>query len=154
MKLGVYIDTSNLYYGVKEVYDRKINYRALMDFIKDIGTVYTAKAFMAQLGDQASRFIDCLGALDIEVFCKEPKPMRTKQGIVHKADWDVGLTIQVIKDIGEVDGVVLCTSDGDFAPLVQFLKEAGKTVIIIASNASHELAIADHVLPIGELVLL
>jgi uncharacterized LabA/DUF88 family protein len=39
-----------------------------------------------------------------------------------KADWDVGMAVDAIRMAGMLDVVILVTGDGDFVPLVNYLK--------------------------------
>jgi uncharacterized protein (TIGR00288 family) len=53
---------------------------------------------------------------------------------LKKADWDVGITIDAIRISPTVDTIVLVSGDGDFIQLVEYLKNQGKRVEIIAFN--------------------
>jgi hypothetical protein len=39
-----------------------------------------------------------------------------------KADWDVGLAVDAIKLAPKLDAIILVSGDGDFVPLVEYLK--------------------------------
>jgi len=58
-------------------------------------------------------------------------------GGIKKGDWDVGITVDAIR-LGEssVDSLVLGTGDGDFVPLVEYLKNRGRQVEVIAFGRS------------------
>ena len=43
-------------------------------------------------------------------------------GGAKKADWDVGLAVDAITAAPNLDTVILFTGDGDFIPLVEYLK--------------------------------
>lgn len=135
--LGLYIDVSNLYYCIYNNSRGKLNYQKLIDFLSPLGTFAVKKAYGAQAENEAENFIKILNDLGIETFYKTPKYFGAKhQG---KADWDVGITIDVIKDLDKLDTVILATADGDMAPLVKYCIEKDKMVIIIGSNISKEL---------------
>ncbi len=40
-----------------------------------------------------------------------------------KGDWDLGMALDAIKAADKLDVVILVTGDGDFLPLVSYLKE-------------------------------
>ena len=40
----------------------------------------------------------------------------------EKGDWDVGMAIDAVRLSAQLDAVVLVTGDGDFVPLVEYLK--------------------------------
>ena len=60
---------------------------------------------------------------------------------MKKADWDVGMSVDGIKMLATLDVIVIISGDGDFAPLVEYLKNQGRQVEAIAfgRSASSEL---------------
>jgi len=55
---------------------------------------------------------------------------------MKKADWDVGITVDAIRISQDVDTIVLGSGDGDFLQLVEYLKNQGKRVEVIAFSRS------------------
>ena len=53
-----------------------------------------------------------------------------------KADWDVGMAVDAIALSPKVDAVVLATGDGDFVPLVEYLKGHGVICEVAAFSES------------------
>ena len=51
---------------------------------------------------------------------------------MKKADWDVGIVIDAIRTATSLDVIILCSGGGDFIPLVNYLKNQGKRVEILA----------------------
>lgn len=58
---------------------------------------------------------------------------------LKKADWDVGLAVDAIKISSSIDTIVLVSGDGDFIPLVEYLKNQGKRVEVMAFSRSASL---------------
>src|SRR3989339_93950 len=57
----------------------------------------------------------------------------SRRGLLKKADWDVGITVDAIKLGNKLDVIVLVTGDGDFLPLVEYLQNTkGCLVEVIA----------------------
>ncbi|HAO64989.1 TPA: hypothetical protein DCQ44_03350, partial [Candidatus Taylorbacteria bacterium] len=50
------------------------------------------------------------------------KNLQIFMGGSKKADWDVGLAVDAIKLAPKLDTVILATGDGDFVPLVEYLR--------------------------------
>jgi uncharacterized LabA/DUF88 family protein len=50
------------------------------------------------------------------------KDIQVYPGGFKKADWDVGLAIDAVRIASSLDTVILVTGDGDFIPLVEYLK--------------------------------
>jgi len=79
-------------------------------------------------------FFEALTRIGIETKIKD---LQIFPGGMKKGDWDVGMAIDAIELAEKLDAVVLITGDGDFAPLVQYLKvKFGCQVEIIAFGKS------------------
>ncbi len=120
-RVAVFIDTQNLYHSAKNLYNTKVNFGAIMEnalgkrkLIRAIAYVITTEA-----GDE-TQFFEALTKLGIET---KTKDLQIFYGGSKKADWDVGLAVDAIRLAPKVDTIVLATGDGDFVPLVNFLKE-------------------------------
>ena len=74
-------------------------------------------------------FFDALSKLGIETRVRD---LQEFYGGAKKADWDVGIVIDAIRTSPGLDVVVLCSGDGDFIPLVEYLKNQGKRVEVLA----------------------
>ena len=135
-RVGVFIDIQNLYHSAKHLYSARINYRELIkelsssrQLIRVIG--YVVKSETA-LGEKA--FFEALEKAGVELRMKD---LQIFPGGVKKADWDVGMAIDAIKMAPKLDAVVLATGDGDFVPLVEYLKYTyGVQVEVIAFGKS------------------
>jgi uncharacterized LabA/DUF88 family protein len=120
-RVAVFIDTQNLYHSAKNLYNAKVNFGAIMEnaiskrkLIRSIAYVITTEA-----GDE-TQFFEALTKLGIET---KTKDLQIFYGGAKKADWDVGLAVDAIRLAPKVDTIILATGDGDFVPLVNFLKE-------------------------------
>ena len=58
--------------------------------------------------------------------------MQEWYGGAKKADWDVGIVIDAIRTAPSLDVIVLVSGDGDFIALVEYLKNQGKRVEVMA----------------------
>lgn len=120
-RVAIFIDTQNLYHSAKNLYNSKVNFGAIMEasvagrkLIRALAYVITTEA-----GDE-TQFFEALTKLGIET---KTKDLQIFYGGSKKADWDVGLAVDAIRLAPKVDTIVLATGDGDFVPLVTFLKE-------------------------------
>ncbi len=104
-----------------------------------MGNIIIKKAYGAQMKDEASKFIIALETLGFETIYKKPKTFYNEEKVQHKADHDVEISIDMIKDMEHYDVAILGTADGDLTPTVKYLKEHGKEVIVFACNISHNL---------------
>jgi len=114
-KLGLFVDVSNLYYCIKHKYKSKLNYRRFLDYVQDLGDLDFAIAYGAKSNDQADAFIKTLESLGFEIRYKSPKVYKGNT-VVKKADWDVGITIDIVKRMGSVD--IICLGSAEMKSLL------------------------------------
>jgi len=134
-RVGVYIDTQNIYHSAKNLYQARVNFSEMLKravggraLIRAIAYVITTEA-----GDEKS-FFEALEKMGIET---KTKDLQIFFGGAKKADWDVGMAIDALTHASKLDAVVLVTGDGDFVPLVQYLKMSeGCQVEIVAFGKS------------------
>lgn len=133
-RVGVFIDTQNLYHSAKNLYQSKVNFGAVLkdavgsrELIRAIAYVITTES------GEEKNFFEALGKLGIEA---KTKDLQVFFGGAKKADWDVGLAIDAIRMAPHVDTVILASGDGDFVPLVEHLKHMGVRVEVITFSKS------------------
>lgn len=120
-RVAIFIDTQNLYHSAKNLYNAKVNFGAIMEAVTGKRKLIRALAYVitTEAGDE-TQFFEALTKLGIET---KTKDLQIFYGGAKKADWDVGLAVDAIRLAPKVDTIVLATGDGDFVPLVNFLKE-------------------------------
>lgn len=120
-RVAVFIDTQNLYHSAKNLYNSKVNFGAIMEASVGKRKLIRALAYVitTEAGDETN-FFEALTKLGIET---KTKDLQIFYGGSKKADWDVGMAVDAIRIAPKVDTIVLATGDGDFEPLVNFLKE-------------------------------
>jgi uncharacterized protein (TIGR00288 family) len=69
-------------------------------------------------GEERS-FFEALEKIGIET---KTKNLQIFAGGAKKGDWDVGLAVDAIKLAPKLDTIIIISGDGDFVPLVEFLK--------------------------------
>ena len=69
--------------------------------------------------------------------------MQEFYGGLKKADWDVGMVVDAVRISPSVDAIVLVSGDGDFIPLVEYLKNQGKRVEVVAFGRSAALKLKE-----------
>src|SRR3989338_8572751 len=129
-RVGVFVDVQNMYYSAKNLYDRHVNFGAVLKDAVAERKLIRAPAYTitAALPDE-KHFFEALKKQGFEVVSKE---LQIFPGGVKKGDWDIGIAVDAIKISRQLDVVVLVTGDGDFVPLVEYLRYHGLLVEIIA----------------------
>jgi uncharacterized LabA/DUF88 family protein len=119
-RVGIFIDTQNLYHSAKNLYKARVNFNNVVkDAVAD-RTLIRAIAYVitTETGEEQG-FFEALTKMGIETRTKD---LQVFYGGAKKADWDVGMAIDAIKLAPKLDAVVLATGDGDFVSLVEYLK--------------------------------
>lgn len=136
MSAALFVDISNLYYCVGKRFEgRKLDYRALYERAEQFGELQRAFAYGIQQNDEAVKFITCLKKLGYDTKYKKPN-----QGDkVRRADWDVGIAMDVVRMVPRVDTIILGTADPDMMELIRWVKDQGVRVVVIACGIPREL---------------
>lgn len=139
-RVGVFIDTQNLYHSAKNLYHARVNFGNVVKECLAGRILIRAVAYVAstESGEEAA-FFDALTKMGIET---KTKDLQIFSGGAKKADWDVGMAIDAVKLAPRLDAVVLATGDGDFIPLVEYLKNSHGTqveMIAFGKSASQKL---------------
>lgn len=133
-RVAVLIDVQNLYHSAKNLYGAKVNFREVLKTAISQRTLIRAFAYVVRTKTGEEKpFFEALTKLGIETRVRD---LQEFYGGLKKADWDVGITIDAIRIAPSVDTVVLVSGDGDFLQLVEYLKNQGKRVEIIAFSRS------------------
>ncbi len=151
-RVGVFIDVPNLYHSAKNLYRAKVNFKEVLKTAIAGRHLIRALAYSIRTeGGEEQAFVDALTKSGIEVRLKD---LQIFPGGMKKGDWDVGLAVDAIKLGSKLDAIVLVTGDGDFVPLIEFLKvNFGCQVEVIAfgRSASGQLKeIADDFIDLGQ----
>lgn len=119
-RVGVFIDTQNLYHSAKHLYKRRVNFgNVLKDSLYGRSLIRAIAYVITTESGEEKAFFDALQKLGIET---KTKDLQIFYGGAKKGDWDVGIAIDAIKAAPKLDTVILVSGDGDFVPLVEYLK--------------------------------
>ena len=134
-RVGIFIDTQNLYHSAKNLYKSKVNFGNVVKEALAGRQLIRAVAYVIRTESEEEKgFFEALNKLGIETKVKD---IRVFAGGAKKADWDLGTTIDIVAMSQKLDTIVLATGDGDFVPLVEYLKYAhGCQVEVIAFGKS------------------
>lgn len=133
-RVAVFIDTQNLYYSAKKLFGAKVNFQEVLKLAVFGRKLVRAFAYVVQTKTGEEKpFFDALSNLGIET---RVRPLQEFYGGLKKADWDVGIVIDAIRVANSLDAIVLASGDGDFLPLLEYLKNQGKKVEVIAFGKS------------------
>ncbi|HET8581327.1 MAG TPA: NYN domain-containing protein [Candidatus Paceibacterota bacterium] len=134
-RVGVFIDTQNLYHSAKNLYQSRVNFAAMLKEALAERKLIRARAYVVNTeSGEEQPFFEALQKIGIEI---KTKDLQIFYGGAKKADWDVGLAVDAITASQRLDAVILATGDGDFIPLVEYLqKHSGCQVELITFGRS------------------
>lgn len=120
LKTGLFVDVQNIYYTTKSVYGRSFDYRRLWQKLNETHQLDVAIAYATDRGlDSQIKFQNAMRHLGFTVKLKN---FIQRQDGSAKGDWDVGITIDVLKYAPDLDHIILLSGDGDFSLLLDEIK--------------------------------
>jgi uncharacterized LabA/DUF88 family protein len=150
-RVAVLMDVQNLYHSARNLYGARVNFGAILKLavadrilIRAFGYVVRTKT------GEEKPFFEALIKLGIETRVRD---LQEFFGGTKKADWDVGITVDAIRIAQSCDTIVLCSGDGDFLQLLEYLKNQGKRTEVLAFGRSASARIkefADEFIDLGQ----
>ncbi|MFZ2832203.1 MAG: NYN domain-containing protein [Minisyncoccia bacterium] len=143
--LEKYSAERTLYFGGVEIHNFKYDYQKedtvsigeledyLLELIKNKGKELN-EAELLLLGRhlQRVRFYLKLMQFGYQLFLKPVKMYDQDDGTTkRKANCDVDMAFHLMKEVDNFDRAVVLSGDGDFLPVLKYLRETGKEVIVL-----------------------
>ncbi len=130
-RVGIFIDVQNIYHSAKNLYQARVNFGELIKTLTAGRKLIRAVAYVVKsetaLGEFS--FFEALKKSGLELRSKD---LQINADGSKKADWDVGMAVDAIRMANFIDAVILVTGDGDFVPLVDYLKwGSGRQVEVV-----------------------
>ena len=128
------MDVSNMYHSARHLYKKKVNFNEVLKTAVAGRKLIRAIAYVVKAETELEQgFFEALEGSGFEVKAKD---LQIFWGGQKKGDWDVGITVDMIKMGPKLEGIVLISGDGDFQPLLEYLKSLGHRVELIAFGKS------------------
>lgn len=139
-RVGVLVDIQNMYYSARVLYNKKTNFKEILNSAVGGRKLIRALAYGIKTEEGTEeKFFESLAKAGFEV---KTKDLQIFKGGMKKGDWDVGISIDAIKLADKLDVIVLVSGDGDYIPLVnylQFNKGIRVEVMAFSESCSHKL---------------
>jgi len=133
-RVGVFVDVQNMYYSAKNLYNAKVNFGKILEDAQAGRQLIRAIAYVVKAEEPLEQtFFDALEKAGYEVKVKD---IQIFPGGVKKADWDVGVAIDMIRLSNRLDVMVLISGDGDYVPVVEYLRNQGHRVEVMGFGRS------------------
>lgn len=141
-RVGIFVDDANLSASARRDLGSRLDYAAVLEAITDGRPRAAAIAFIVDAPETTrekhAAFANSLRGQGWEL---REKRAKVRHDGSRKADWDMGMAMEILEHLDDVDVVVIGSGDGDFIPLVKRLKRAGKRVEVAAFRASTDVAL-------------
>jgi len=138
-RVGIFIDVQNVYHSAKHLHKSHVNFNQLIKtltadrfLVRSLAYVVKSDHLPQPEGGARSEglFFEALKKAGIELRLKD---LQVYPDGSKKADWDVGMAVDAVRLANTLDVIILVTGDGDFIPLVHYLKWGlGKQVELAA----------------------
>jgi uncharacterized LabA/DUF88 family protein len=120
-KVSIFVDVQNIYYTCRQAYQSNFDYNKFWANVTRGRVLVGAFAYATDRGDaKQQQFQNILRAIGFTVLLK---PMLQRKDGTTKADWDVGIALDVYEAAAHCDTVVLASGDGDFAILLERIRQ-------------------------------
>ena len=130
-RVGVLVDIQNMYYSAKVLYKKKVDFKEILKTAVSGRKLIRAIAYgIKTIEGLEKNFFDALQKSGYELRTKD---LQIFPGGAKKGDWDVGLTVDVIRMMESLDVIILVTGDGDYIPLINYVKWGGGRVVEVAA---------------------
>ncbi len=143
-RVGVFIDVQNMYYSARNIYGSKVNFGGIVNAVVGKQKLVRAIAYtISTKTGEEKPFFDALSGMGIEVAQKELLEYDSGH---KKGDWDVGITIDVVRMLDMLDVVVMVSGDGDYCALADYVKNRGRIFHVASfreSTSSKLIDVAD-----------
>lgn len=142
-RVGVFIDVQNMYYSARKLYGRHVQFGNIVESAVSDRELIRSIAYVVRAGaPEEQTFFDALVKLGIET---KERELQVFYDGAKKGDWDVGIVVDAIRLSPKLDVVVLVSGDGDFIPLIEYLKNAGVQTEVMAFKETTSSKLIEHV---------
>ncbi len=142
-RVGVFVDIQNMYYSARALYNKKVNFKNILEHA--VGGRQLVRAIAYGITTEEAHEEEFHEALATQGFEVKTKPLQSFIGGQKKGDWDVGIAMDILRLEPKIDVAVLVCGDGDFIPLVEFAKERGLRVEVMSFRESTSKALIEAV---------
>lgn len=121
-RVAIFVDVQNIYYTTREAFGRSFDYRKFWKRISAHHDIVIANAYVIQRRDHSAvqdsqvKFQDALKHIGFDL---KFKPYIQRSDGSAKGDWNVGITVDVMRVASQVERVILLSGDGDFDLLMK-----------------------------------
>ncbi len=125
------VDVQNLFYSARDIYglSARISFRHIYERCREKYNLIDATAYVAvDSRGQSQVFCDSLRKAGYRAVTSQLKVRNEK---IYERDWNVGITISVIKRIKEFDILILASRDRNYSHLLKHIQDKNKKTVVM-----------------------
>lgn len=133
-RIAIFIDAANLELSAKDK-GWKVDYKKLHNWLSKLGTITYLGFFTVRFENpKHDAFLTVLKKTGYALVTKPLKLIKDKGNKEHlrKANFDVEITVEVMKRINTFDTLILLSGDSDFNYLLKECKRRGKKIVVVS----------------------
>ena len=146
-RVGLFVDTQNLYYAARDIYNRHVDYRRLLRLAERGRRLGFATAYVVEREGESTAFgfVTKLSSIGYRVRRRKVRVHRSDDDgrMVLEGDWDMGIAADIVQAWGRLDAVVLASGDGDFVPILELAQQRGCRVEVLAFHETASQGLID-----------
>ncbi len=145
-RIGLFVDTQNLYYAARDYYSAHVDYEKLLSLAIRERRLAQATAYVVEREGESTAygFVTKLSALGYRVRRRTVRVHRDNGGRpVLEGDWDMGIAADMVQAWDHLDVIALASGDGDFVPMLELAQHKGKRVEILAFREAASQSLLD-----------
>lgn len=136
--VGVFVDVCNIHQNVIRKYGQgKLDYKKYLQRAVGQDSLYRATAYGIYLKEEDTKFIDCLKRYGFETKFKIP-PVRSDK-IIGWVNWNINITLDIVKLISKLDVLVIGSSNRELIPTIEYARELGIYTVVFSTFVNHDL---------------
>lgn len=144
-RVAVFFDVQNLYFSTKKIRGEslRVNYPKLLEYVVfGRNCIHTSAFMMLAAKKDAGPFKSMLVHAGIDVKIKIMDFRERGGARFNAANWEIGLTIELIKWAPKVETLILVSGNGTYLDVLQYLRTAFPVRVEVcgfAESTSHNL---------------
>jgi len=146
-RVGLFVDTQNLYYAARDFYNSHVDYKELLKLSERGRRLCQATAYVVEREGEATAygFVTKLSTLGYRVRRRKVRVHRADNGgrPLLEGDWDMGIAADIVRAWDFLEVIVLASGDGDFAPMLELAQQRGRRVEILAFREAASQSLLD-----------
>jgi len=118
-RVGIFVDIQNVYYGAKDNFSGKIDFKKLTESMIKGRQLTLANAYLIKSDIDNTNFVNFMKQIGYNIISKD---LKKRSDGSAKGNIDIEMAIDIITNKDRLDTVILVSGDGDFVALVEHLK--------------------------------